>query len=157
MKRLFIIVIALLVAFSSFSQEKKSEPISRKDQIQSAKIAFFTTAIGLTPEDAQIFWPVYNQCWEARQKAHFTTVRSFSNLRRIQKEGNKSETEIKDAVQKYLDNMNAEMKVYEQCCQEYEKVLSPDKLLKFYLAEEDFRAQIIKMWKEPKKQEHPQK
>ena len=32
-----------------------------KEKIQSEKIAFLTTEIGLTPEEAQAFWPVYNQ------------------------------------------------------------------------------------------------
>ena len=57
MKRLFILLLACLT-LSLNAQEKKE---NRKEQIESQKIAFFTAELELTPEEAQLFWPVYNQ------------------------------------------------------------------------------------------------
>ena len=46
----------------------------------SEKIAFLTTAIGLTPGEAQAFWPVYNQMWEERGKAQFNVMKAYKAL-----------------------------------------------------------------------------
>ena len=34
------------------------------------KIAYFTSELDLTPEEAQLFWPVYNMLQDEREKYH---------------------------------------------------------------------------------------
>ena len=61
-KSLFIMLAASLIAFNSLASnncQKKGEDWKKK--MMSEKIAFFTTEIGITPEEGQAFWPVYNQ------------------------------------------------------------------------------------------------
>ena len=45
-----------------FSGIKAQDPDdTRAEKIQSLKIAFITQKLQLTPDEAQKFWPVYNQ------------------------------------------------------------------------------------------------
>ncbi|MCK5170615.1 MAG: hypothetical protein KAQ75_12115, partial [Bacteroidales bacterium] len=64
--KFFILLISVITfAFSLNAQESKSD---KQQEIKSQKIAFFTDKIGLTPEEAQIFWPIYNDYWAKKNK-----------------------------------------------------------------------------------------
>ena len=59
-----IAIIAAAMAFmciniNAFANQRCEE--DWKERIMSEKIAFLTVEVGLTPEEAQVFWPVYNQ------------------------------------------------------------------------------------------------
>ena len=52
----------VLMTVPSFAQDGKGKrDESWKEKMRSEKIAFLTNEISLTPEEAQLFWPVYNQ------------------------------------------------------------------------------------------------
>ena len=63
MKKIIYIVTAsvliLTSAISAFAEERFQD--NWKEKIMSEKIAFLTMEMGITPEEAQVFWPVYNQ------------------------------------------------------------------------------------------------
>jgi hypothetical protein len=64
MKRL-IPLMMLLSAFhfniQAQDDAKQPDPEKRKQEIEALKVAFISRELDLTPEDAQKFWPVYNQ------------------------------------------------------------------------------------------------
>ncbi len=59
--RYTIILIALLQPLFALSQESAE---SRKDKIESLRIAYITKELSLSTNEAQQFWPVYNQFQE---------------------------------------------------------------------------------------------
>ena len=57
-RKIMIIAAALVLgAVDAFANNEAKE--DWKEKIQSEKIAFLTLEIGLTPQEAQVFWPVY--------------------------------------------------------------------------------------------------
>ncbi len=58
MKR-FVLLLALF--FSGFTTLYAQDDDPRGEKIQALKIAFITQKLGLTAEEAQKFWPIYNQ------------------------------------------------------------------------------------------------
>ena len=60
MRRSFWIVVLLLAACSTFAQEKKLTE-EKKREFEAQKIAFFTQEMNLSPEEATVFWPLYNE------------------------------------------------------------------------------------------------
>lgn len=60
-----IFFILILCTFKLQAQETITD---KEEEIKSQKIAFFTNKIGLTPEEAQVFWPIYNSYWERKIK-----------------------------------------------------------------------------------------
>lgn len=149
MKRPVIIILALLLSIPSFAQEaRKDEKTSQKEQIMAAKVAYFTTEIGLTPEEAQTFWPVYNKCWDDSQKAHKATKQSLKSIKELDEKGKYSEVEMKKLINNYLDCYLEEGRIQEMYKDEFFKILSTEKVAKLYIAEDGFRRKLTKMWKE---------
>ena len=57
------------IAFSLGAQapSQKGNHQQMKERLQAEHIAFLTEKLELTPEEAQVFWPVYNKA-KAEQK-----------------------------------------------------------------------------------------
>jgi len=134
-------------------QEIKEQRKSRRDQIQNAKIAFYTSEIQLTPEEAQAFWPVYNAYWEEINKAHRQTREYLKQLSEMDKAGKSDMVAISKVLDQYVASYENEGDIYQKYYKKFLAVLSPQKVAKLYLAEERFREQMIEMIKEQPKNE----
>lgn len=64
MKKLYAILTFLLITFLANAQEASPEPQlpeKKQKEIEALKVAFISKELELTPEEAQRFWPVYEQ------------------------------------------------------------------------------------------------
>ena len=114
-----------------------------KQRIMSEKVAFLTIEMGITPEEAQAFWPVYNQVEKERDEAVRLVFQSFKALEDAVAAG-KSEKEVAKLLETYLDALEQQSKIDTQASAKYEKVLSVKKLAKLYVGEEKFRRQQVR-------------
>ena len=131
MKKLLLVLLAFIFCLSAettFAQNTK------KEKIESLKIAFVTKKLDLSPEESQIFWPVYNQY----QKEIGDLI---LQRRTAQKD---SDT---DAVDEDLDIEGKIVDVRKKYRKEFSRVLSPEKINQFYQAEREFREELIKQLK----------
>ncbi|MDX1665628.1 MAG: hypothetical protein R3350_00275 [Saprospiraceae bacterium] len=65
------IIIALLISIGSsliYGQGGPPRGIEENERIKSMKIAFLTNKLQLSPEEAQMFWPLYNQYEEEERR-----------------------------------------------------------------------------------------
>ena len=62
------LIIAMLCPLFMLAQNHKMD--KKREKIEVQKIAFITKQLDLTPEEAQKFWPVYNQLSDARKQLH---------------------------------------------------------------------------------------
>ena len=145
MKKIIYIVTAsvliLTSAISAFAEERFQD--NWKDKIMSEKIAFLTMEMGITPEEAQIFWPVYNQVDKERDEAIRSVFRSYKAVEDAVAAG-KGEKELNKLLDEYLAALKAQGEVEQKAYKEYAKVLPVEKLAKLYVAEEKFRRQHIR-------------
>ncbi len=64
MKKLLRIGFVLLMALPAWAQEDdlpQTQDSKVKDKINAARIAYITDQLGLTPEEAEKFWPIYRE------------------------------------------------------------------------------------------------
>lgn len=54
-------IVILLIGITSILNAQPQSELTKKQAIESLKIAFLSRQLSLTPEEAQKFWPVYNQ------------------------------------------------------------------------------------------------
>ena len=109
----------------------------------SEKIAFLTMEMGITPEEAQVFWPVYNQVDKERDEAIRRVFRSYKAVEDAVAAG-KSEKELNKLLDEYLAALKAQGEVEQNAYKDYAKVLPTEKLAKLYVAEEKFRRHHIR-------------
>ena len=141
-RKIMIIAAALVLgAVDAFANNEAKE--DWKEKIQSEKIAFLTLEIGLTPQEAQVFWPVYNEINEEKDKAMYEVIKYYWEMSKAIEAG-KSEKEIKSLLDKYLEAQEKQRKIDEDAAEKYKKVLSTTKVAKLYIGEEKFRRQHIR-------------
>ena len=177
MKKIGILLIVCLLPVFSFAQgqycdnavctedvfekendrkKKPAKPESSKnkekqrEQIASVKIAFFTTEIGLTQEEAQLFWPVYNEYWSAKSKLHKEIGKSVKDLKMLLEKENVTDSEVKAATEKYLNSCQKDSELEREYYQKFQKILSPVKIGKMYVAGDKFRDKMIRSLREKK-------
>lgn len=113
-----------------------------KQRMMSEKIAFLTTEMGITPEESQAFWPVYNQLNNEKDEAMH---RVFDTYRKLSEaiEAGKSDKEIERLLDAYLDAQKKSREIDDSMPEKLMKVLPAEKVARFYLAEERFRRHQI--------------
>lgn len=122
-----------------FVQQKQHG--EQRKNIEAQRIAFITQELNLTPAEAKVFWPVYN---EYDSKRH-DMKKSFKNMDDLHKAEIEKLTE-KEASQ-ILDNQITEAQKLLDLRKEYhakfKSVLPAVKVLKLYGAEREFQKMLI--------------
>lgn len=143
MKRLIIIYTLLCISVAAIAQRPENPQMKRVfERIQAEKIAFFTNELDLTPEEAQKFWPVYNQYSKEERDSHFNTMAAFDHLN--SKDGEKlSDKEIEKRIDDYIKAVEKESSLTGVYYPKFKAVLPMDKVAKLYRTEEAFRMRMI--------------
>ena len=98
---------------------------------------------GLTPEEAQAFWPVYNQVETEKDEAMFAMIRAHKEMSKAIEE-KKNEKEISALLDTYLEAQKKLNDIENGIAARYKAVLPVEKVAKLYAAEEKFRRQQIR-------------
>jgi hypothetical protein len=123
-----------------------------QDRVLSEKIAFFTAELNLSPEEAQVFWPVYNKIAAEKKELNKAVRTSYKALLEALNSDTVTDKEIDKLLDDYLAAKQANKEAGKDDVKEYRKVLSSKKVAKLYVAEEKFRRnQIHKMKPGPRK------
>ena len=153
MKRIiFLFAISFLLLTQSVSFAQLHDIGKGKwEKYQTEKIAFITSNLELTPEEAQKFWPVYNQLnkerWEAQRIRHEMSIK----LRET--EESLSDKQATELTRKYSGSIQNEANLTVKYNEEFLKILPPVKVLKLYKAENEFRMHMIKKYRNQRKKE----
>ena len=80
-----IAVMATFATASSQAQDKQKTGEDWKKKMMSEKVAFFTVELDLTPEEAQKFWPVYNEVDKEKDEATAAVFMAYFELEKALK------------------------------------------------------------------------
>ena len=141
-----IITLSLALAaipVHSLAQEEDvpAIPQERMQEIKAQRTAFLTQRLDLTPEEAQRFWPVYNQ-YDKEAEAVRKEMREAH--RTIKKDSDLTDAEASAAIDKELAGRQKELDLRRKYAAEFKKVVGPVKTLKLAKAERDFNKELIK-------------
>lgn len=139
MKRIFIITVLAICLGMTADAHKRCDN-DWKEKIMSEKIAFLTMEMNITPEEAQAFWPVYNQVEQEKDAALEQVIKSYKALSAAVEQNAKTEK----LLEAYLGAQKNLRKVDNEAPERYKAVLSAEKVAKLYVAEEKFRRQHIR-------------
>ena len=142
--KLTIIIAILTMVLTGITADAQPNGNGWKERMQSGKIAFLTMEIGLTTEEAQNFWPIYNSVSEELDKATYSTVTSYMELEKALND-KKSDKEVSRCLDKYLEALGSQNRIRTESVEKYKKILPESKVAKVFVAEEKFRRQHIRM------------
>jgi Spy/CpxP family protein refolding chaperone len=121
----------------------------QREKYRSMKIAYFTENLDLTPEEAQKFWPVYNNY--ENQKHQLMKNRRLRTMELNNNMDNLSEKEAEEIIDRHMQARQKELDVEMEFHKELKKILSPKKIMKLYITEVEFREYMLKQIR----QDHP--
>ena len=145
MKRFTAISISLcvlsLTAFAQWMPQKDSDEARKQgaDRINAAKVAFFTQQLDLSVEEAQKFWPVYNEYNKEVEEARNALRMATMTMNNPEKKAD----DLKAALKSYSDSQQKEAQLTEQYINKLLKILPVEKVAKVFTAEELFRMQLL--------------
>lgn len=139
----FILTAALLLCACLDIDASNSCKEDWKKKMMSEKIAFLTVELDITPEEAQAFWPVYNQVENEKDEAMHAVFKAYRDLEQALENG-KSGKEVETLLDAYIEAQEKQSKVNADAVEKYSKVLSSDKVAKLLVGEEKFRRQHIR-------------
>jgi hypothetical protein len=115
---------------------------NQTEKIKAQKIAFITERIGLSPVDAQKFWPVYNELSHKKDSLHDLRNRA---KKIITEKGQKLTAKQKEeAIDIQINTKIKEAELSKQYHEKFKKILTIEQVIKLYDAEHEFKMLLIK-------------
>jgi hypothetical protein len=112
------------------------------ERLNAYKIGFITKRLNLTSQEAEKFWPVYNENQEKKNKIQRERMEINRNFN--QNELNMSDKEMSEAADKIVNLEMREAELAQEFHGKIKTVLSPVKVLRLYQAENQYRMQLLK-------------
>ncbi len=145
MKKLFVALLAAGISVAAFAQPQGGHRGHGKpdfEKIKAEKVAFITSEVGLDAKEAESFWPVYNKIEEEQH----ALVRAERQAYKALSDAIAAGSGIEAALDSYLKAKEANVNLHVKNAKDYKKILSADKVAKFYTCEEKFlRRQLGKL------------
>ena len=142
-----MLALLVLIMTSSFIQaqdEKQAEdPLPRdpkaREKIEAARIGVITNKLGLTPEQAEKFWPIYREFSEKRMELR----KEFRAEQEKVKPDQATPQQKQRLVELGLDLKQRELDLEKAYSGKLLNVISADQLLNLRAAERDFQRMLI--------------
>lgn len=139
----FTLIALLLVCSVGFATAQDDSRYD-KEKLETARIAFITSRLNLTSEQAQKFWPIYNKYSEVKQHK----LRELSHLNR----GNSqelSEIEAKNRIQQGFDLQRKIIAEEEKFVNEIAGIIDYNQILKLNGLSREFARHVYQRRRRP--------
>lgn len=113
----------------------------KKEKVEAMKIGFITQQMDLTPEEAQKFWPVYNQM--------NNEIETLRKERKLSRENAKetfdvmTDADIEKLINDEMASRQKELDIHKKYVGQFKSVLPVKKVAQFYKAEEQFKRKLL--------------
>ncbi len=136
------LLVFILVAFSfSLSAQTDSEKA-----LKAEKVAFITSKLQLTSDEAKAFWPIYDEYWERK-------ISILNERRKLVDEFAKdmdklAEIDIVNYTNRYVNSNKQEAELLSEFNIKLRTILPPKKIMLLYQSNYEFKDYLLKKVKE---------
>jgi len=139
----------LLILFLGFFSLANAQEENVRSKIESARIGLITERLNLTPEQAEKFWPLYN---EFRQKNN-ALKDEYQQAKRDLGGDNPTEEQQRELLNLGLKLKERKVSLERNYSDRMMKIISAQQLMSLRQAEEDFRRMLIEQIQKRRLQE----
>lgn len=145
-------ILPLLLVFISMNAIAQDGPFIRKkkEQIKSLKVAFITSELNLTPDEATKFWPLFNAYEDKQQEIRKQRLKGYAER---MDDNSLDKLSDKDAATMLAQMESSEDELYQarkKFVASLKGVISPLKILKLKKAEENFNRKLLQQYRDRK-------
>ncbi len=137
-----------LIALLAIATSTYAQPQKKKEEMKAMKVGFITKELNLTADEAQKFWPVYNEFQDKMEKLHKERKEIHKATKDKGSIDSLSNAEVEKLVDKEMLLQEKELQIKKEFHVKVKTVLPIKKVAKLYRAEHEFRRQILKKMKE---------
>ncbi len=134
-KYIFLVLCCFMVTVS-FAQ-----PGSKRDKIEALRVTFINQKVNFTTQEAQLFWPLYDEYNDKLDNAKKTFRQQF--IKNIDFT-TLSDKEAEAYINAELSLKQREYELYKEYFEKFKKVLPIKKVALLRRAEEEFKKELIK-------------
>lgn len=131
MKRFILAIGLILLGTAIWAQPEK-----REDRLKAYRVAIFTEVLPLTPEEAEGFWPIYNEYQDKREALQ-------EQLKPSKKLDVMSDEEVEQQVKRHFEMRQRDLDLEKELYQKLRSVIPLRKIVKIPDAEKEFREQLL--------------
>lgn len=144
MKKLMMVMFCWLVAMGAYAQEQEAVDQTMQDpkaqeRIKNLRIAYISDKLGLTPEQAEKFWPVYREFSDKRKELRM----EFAKSRNEMNAQNPNQQNQEELVKRGLELKQKELDLEKDYSGRLMKIISAQQMLNLRKAEGDFQRIVL--------------
>nr|WP_068891726.1 hypothetical protein [Pedobacter panaciterrae] len=144
MKNLILIAFLFVLPILVLAQKPDDK---KHDEIESYKIAYLTQKLDLSPEEAKIFWPIYNDYQKEQAELRKERGQKMISFRKMPEIDELSDSEVQALIVNDFSfkqrDLNLEKKYYARL-----KSNLPIKVIgKYYRAQETFKRELLSRYR----------
>lgn len=131
--RFIFAIVALVLSLSGLAQKGK------QDKVEALKVSFITQKVSLTTQEAQSFWPVYNEYSDKIKYSRRNFRTQYGAVNDF-----KTDKDAEDYLNAELKLKQTELEFHKEYFEKFKKIIGSKKTGLLRLAEEEFKKEIIK-------------
>ena len=145
MRTILIALLSIITGGSLFAQGKLTD--EKRKEFDAQKVAFFTRELDLSPSEAAVFWPLYNEMQKKNREIEGKMRKGFHEVKCAK---DMQESGYKEAIGKMLALEGDMQEIKKEYYQRMLAVLPASKIWKLEEAERKFHRQLFdKLRREP--------
>ena len=136
-----LLVALLVLGFTGLNGQPKDLE-KRKEKIDALRVAFITTEVSISPEEAAAFWPIYNELSEKMFTLEMEDRKSRKKA--MKNKETLSDKELENVIQAHFRRELQRAQLKKEYHERLKLVLPIQKLALVYDAEFEFRRELMK-------------
>lgn len=141
MKNLLFVALMFLLPTTLLAQRPRGE------EIESLKIAFFTQKLDLSPDEAKIFWPIYNDMQAELNSLHKERMQKMISFRKVDEIDNLTDAQVQNLITSEFDFRQRELNLNKKYYNKFKSSLPIKVVGKFYRAQEGFKRELLNRYR----------
>jgi hypothetical protein len=148
MNRLILVALGFIFLMPVAPAQDNLSP-EKRQQLEAFQVAFITRRLSLTPNEAKLFWPVYDS-----YKAELEKNKREMRRRQLSARGNfyqMSDAELEELADALMENQKKEYDIRARYHEQFKEVLPIRKVVLLYKAETDLNRELLKKIQESRR------
>ncbi|RAJ28611.1 hypothetical protein [Pedobacter cryoconitis] len=144
-----ILAIAFILSLPFLAAAQRGE--GRSKEIEAYKNTYLKEKLELTPEEAKIFWPIYNSMQSEQGELRQERRKNMISFRKSTEIENLSDTEVESLINNELNFKQKDLNIDRKYYNKLKSSLPIKTVGKYYRAEQTFKRELLSRYREGKK------
>ncbi|CAN5323460.1 hypothetical protein BH09BAC1_BH09BAC1_29930 [soil metagenome] len=139
------ILLLMFASLSTFAQGKNDSDNIPHEKIKTLKIAYLTSKLNFTAEEAQAFWPLYNEYQDKKLAINQKRMNMGKAMKNDVEQF--TDAELNKMLDEYIALRQQESNLEAEYLQKFRKVLPVKKIVLLQKAEREFKMEVLQEYK----------